>query len=60
MDSNEVPSCPGYSDKQHKGSEGEGQFHLGNVTLAWHMKHAFVRWISYEELYGIFQAAESH
>ena len=51
---NEVSRCPGYSDKQHKGNQGEGQFHLNRNNLHYHMQHHFVQWLTYEELYALF------
>ncbi|HMM05946.1 MAG TPA: hypothetical protein PKD52_04675 [Clostridiales bacterium] len=54
MDSDEILSCQGYSDKQHKGNQGEGQFHLNPNTIDYHMREHFVQWLSYEELYHLF------
>ena len=54
MNSNEIMSCLGYSDKQHKGNEGEGQFHLNHHSIDYHMRNHFVRWLTYEELYNLF------
>lgn len=36
MHSSEILSCFGYSDKQHKGNEGEGQFHLNRSSIDYH------------------------
>lgn len=55
IDSSDVKNCIGYSDKQHKGNVGEGQFHLNNKTIEDHMKKHFVRWLTYEELYRLFE-----
>ena len=52
--SSDVTNIVGYSDFQHKGNKGEGQFHINNNTLRWHMDNNFVEWISYEEVYDIF------
>ena len=38
INSNEIADCPGYSDKQHRGNKGEGQFHLNQDNLAYHRK----------------------
>ena len=54
MTNDEVISCPGYSDFQHKGNEGEGQFHLNNTSIEYHLKNYFVRWLFYEEFYHMF------
>ncbi len=55
MDSDEVCTCPGYSDRQHKGNKGEGQFHLNQKSLAYHLKYHFVQKLTYEELYELFE-----
>jgi hypothetical protein len=54
MASSDVFSCPGYSDFQHKGNEGEGQFHLNQKTIGWHLENKLVQWLTYEELYELF------
>ena len=54
MNNEEVLSCPGYSNKQHKGNEGEGQFHVTEKNIDFHMKNYFVQWNTYEELYNLF------
>lgn len=43
-----------YSDHQHRGNKGEGQFHINNKTLENHLEKYFIRWITYEELYNLF------
>lgn len=53
MHSSEILSCFGYSDKQHKGNEGEGQFHLNRSSIDYHMQNHFVQWLAYEELYNL-------
>ena len=57
MASNEVLACPGYSDFQHKGNAGEGQFHLNQGSIDWHFQNNFVQWLSYKELYNLFDNA---
>lgn len=54
MYSEDILSCPGYSDKQHRGNEGEGQFHLNQDTISYHRKEHQVLTISYQELYDLF------
>lgn len=44
-----------YSDKQHRGNKGEGQFHINNRTLQEHVDNHLDRWLSYEELYSMFK-----
>lgn len=56
MNSSEIISCLGYSDRQHKGNEGEGQFHLNRSSIDYHMNNHFVQWLTYEELYDILNA----
>lgn len=40
----------GYSDKQHKGNVGEGQFHITHKNLRYHLDNFYQQTISYEEL----------
>lgn len=54
--SKDVYNLPNYSNKQHKGNVGEGQFHLNNKTLKYHYDNYFLRWLSYEELYIMFES----
>ena len=42
----------GWSDKQHAGNVGEGQFHINNNTFASHQKF-LIKQLSYKELYRI-------
>lgn len=53
MTSDEVPECPGYSDKQHRGNEGEGQFHLNESNIIYHRKNFLERVLTYAELYSL-------
>ncbi len=50
--STDVTSIQGWSDKQHAGNVGEGQFHIKNSTFASHQKY-LIRQLSYKELYKI-------
>ena len=54
MSNDEVVNCIGYSDFQHKGNEGEGQFHLNPDTIGFHFINHFLQWLTYEELYERF------
>lgn len=54
MSSYEVLGCPGYSDFQHKGNQGEGQFHLNRESLDYHILNHLEQNISYKELYQMF------
>ena len=42
-----------YSDHQHKGNKGEGQFHITHRKLQFHLDHYHHKTISYDELYGL-------
>ena len=48
----------GYSDKQHEGNVGEGQFHLTEKNLQIHLEKYFFKTLTYDELYQLL-AAES-
>ncbi len=50
MTSGEVMTASGYSNKQHRGNLGEGQFHINNNTIEWHQKY-MIKQLSYQELY---------
>jgi hypothetical protein len=39
-----------YSDFQHKGNTGEGQFHINDKTIAIHEKHYLYQMITYNKL----------
>lgn len=46
----------GYSDKQHKGNVGEGQFHITDKTLQTHLDRYFHKTLTYDELYQLLAA----
>ena len=50
IESKEIGAQIFYSDKQHKGNEGEGQFHLNRQTLPIHLQHYLYQVISYDKL----------
>lgn len=50
IDSGKIGSAIGYSDKQHKGNEGEGQFHISQKSLQRHLDGYLQRKMSYAEL----------
>ena len=54
MQSSEVLSFPGFSDKQHRGNIGEGQFHIKSSNYNQHKKY-FVKAMTYEQLYNLFE-----
>jgi hypothetical protein len=43
----------GYSDKQHKGNVGEGQFHINDKTLQTHLDKYLHKTLTYEDLYRL-------
>lgn len=53
MDSTEIQYCPGYSDKQHRGNKGEGQFHLNQDNIEFHREKYLQRILKYDELYNL-------
>lgn len=42
-----------YSDHQHRGNHGEGQFHINNGTLNTHLQEYLVQWLTYDELFQL-------
>lgn len=54
--SGEIGEEIGYSDRQHKGNEGEGQFHITQKNLEKHMKSWLKAKLSYEELLELLSA----
>ena len=53
MNTDEVFNCPGYSDKQHRGNEGEGQFHMNQDNIEYHREKHLERVLRYKELYDL-------
>jgi hypothetical protein len=45
-----------YSDFQHKGNEGEGQFHVNRNTIQVHLDHYHYKTLTYDELYQLLAA----
>ncbi|NMA70258.1 MAG: hypothetical protein GX958_12715 [Desulfitobacterium sp.] len=54
MNSSDILNCYGYSDFQHKGNKGEGQFHLNPQSIDYHFENHFLQWLTYDELYDLF------
>ena len=48
----------GYSDRQHKGNVGEGQFHITDKNLHTHLDKYFHKTLSYDELFKLLAAAD--
>ncbi len=42
-----------YSDKQHFGNKGEGQFHLNNATYEYHLKNFLEAELTYDEVLNL-------
>ena len=42
-----------YSNKQHRGNIGEGQFHIGKKNIDYHIENFLYKKINYEELWEI-------
>ncbi len=57
IESTEIATDPKifYSDHQHRGNVGEGQFHINNATLENHLNKYLVSWLTYQELYDMFK-----
>lgn len=60
LSSEDVLNIYGYSDFQHKGNRGEGQFHINNESIDYHMKNHFKEWITYEEINTMFKKYSNH
>jgi len=50
IDSDEIGPQIYYSDRQHKGNVGEGQFHINQDTLEFHLSHYLYRRLTYDQL----------
>ena len=50
INSREIDSQIGYSDKQHKGNVGEGQFHITPEALKIHLARFHYKTLTYDEL----------
>lgn len=54
IESDQINKLNNYSDKQHRGNVGEGQFHLNNTNIEWHRNNYLINIITYAELYQLF------
>lgn len=43
----------GYSDKQHRGNVGEGQFHINQKNFKHHVDNFLLKKVTYEELFSL-------
>lgn len=41
-----------YCNKQHRGNEGEGQFHVTNKNIKYHLDNYLVKTLTYNEVYN--------
>lgn len=41
-----------YSNKQHRGNEGEGQFHINDKNIRYHLNNYLVKTLTYNEVYN--------
>lgn len=53
----DVPQTPGWSSKQHKGNQGEGQFHVTSRNLSTHLEHRLMLRLTYDGLAELLFAA---
>jgi len=58
VNSEDVENIKGYSNFQHKGNEGEGQFHINANTIDYHMDNHFLEWITYQDIYSMFSSLQ--
>jgi hypothetical protein len=54
IESNKIDSSIFYSDKQHKGNIGEGQFHINNQSINIHRSKFHYQSIKYDDIIKIF------
>lgn len=48
--SDEIDASIGYSDKQHRGNVGEGQFHVTNKNLSYHLNNYLYKILTYKDI----------
>ncbi len=53
IESGEIGPKINYSDKQHKGNVGEGQFHINEKTLQIHLDNYLYQTLTYDQLYEL-------
>lgn len=56
IDVNEIGRIPGYSDYQHYGNKGEGQFHINNNSIGYHRQNYLNRTLTYSQLFELFSS----
>lgn len=50
IEPDQIDSSIGYSDKQHRGNTGEGQFHLTNKNLGYHLDNFLYKTLTYKDI----------
>lgn len=53
IESHDVYNVLGYSDHQHAGNVGEGQFHLNNSSIDFHRQNCLKRVLTYYDLFTL-------
>ena len=56
IDAEDVLALPGYSDYQHAGNTGEGQFHINNHSIFYHRQNHFNMALTYNDLFEMFRS----
>ena len=56
--SEEIYNIPGYSDYQHAGNKGEGQFHLNNSSIEYHRNNYLQEKLTYPKLFKLLLSQE--
>lgn len=49
---------PGYSDYQHYGNKGEGQFHINNGSIGYHRQNYLIKILTYSQLFELFESKQ--
>lgn len=58
ISSEEILSLPGYSNHQHRGNVGEGQFHINNSNIEYFKNNYLIKTLTYLELFNLFNKGE--
>ena len=54
ISSNDILKLDNYSNKQHRNNECEGQFHINNDNLKFHIDNFLIKQLTYDDLYKLF------
>lgn len=55
INSSNIPLLKNYSAKQHRGNEGEGQFHLNSSNIEEHRNKYLIKTLTYKQLYRLLE-----